>query len=212
PEPLAAAVISKGLTPHYLHIATDHVKAGDTILVHAAAGGVGSILCQWAKHLGARVIGTVGSEEKAAVARRHGCDVPIVYSKEDFAARVRELTGGRGVPVVYDSVGKDSFEKSLACLAPRGLLVSFGTASGAIPAFDLFRLNGLGSLYVTSPAFVTHTTERGELLARAKALFAALSAGILKVEVGRAYPLAEARRAHADLEARRTIGSNILLP
>ncbi len=211
-EELAAALMTKGLTAHYLLFTTYEVKPGDTILVHAAAGGVGSILCQWAKHLGARVIGTVGSEEKAAAARRHGCDATILYAKEDFAAAVRRLTGGKGVAVVYDSVGLDSFEGSLRSLAPRGLLVSFGTASGPIPPFDLFRLNGLGSLYVTSPAFVSHTTERGELLERARQLFAALAAGIVKVEVGRRYPLAEAARAHADLQARRTMGSSILLP
>jgi NADPH2:quinone reductase len=209
---LAACVMTKGLTAHYLVFTTYAVKAGDTILVHAAAGGVGSILCQWARHLGARVIGAVGSEAKAEIARRHGCDHAILYAKEDLAQAVLRLTGGKGVPVVYDSVGKDSFEGSLRCLSPRALLVSFGTASGPIPAFDLFRLNALGSLYVTSPAFVTHTKERPELLARSRQLFQALEAGILRVEVGRSYPLAEARRAHEDLEARKTVGSNILVP
>ncbi|MGO8868940.1 MAG: quinone oxidoreductase family protein [Alphaproteobacteria bacterium] len=212
PDTIAAGIMTKGLTAHYLIFTTYPVKAGDTILVHAAAGGVGSILCQWAKHLGATVIGTVGSEAKAEIARRQGCDFPILYTKEDFAKAVVELTHGKGVPVVYDSVGRDSFERSLSCLAPRGLLVSFGTASGPIPPFDLFRLNRLGSLYVTSPAFVTHTSERGELIERARRLFGALAAGILRVEIGRAYPLSEAVRAHAELEARRTTGSNILLP
>jgi NADPH2:quinone reductase len=163
--------------------------------VHAAAGGVGQLLCQWARSLGARVIGTVGSEEKAKVARRHGCDHAIVYTREDFVAAVRRETHGRGVPVVYDCVGKDTFEGSLACLAPRGLLVSFGTPSGPIPPFDLFRLNAMGSLYVTSPAFVTHTTERAELVSRAEALFAALRDGTLRVDPPRTYPLAEAARA-----------------
>jgi NADPH2:quinone reductase len=211
-DDVAAAIMTKGLTAHYLLFTTFAVKRGDTILVHAAAGGVGLILCQWAKHLGATIIGTVGSAEKAALARHHGCDHPIVYTSEDFAVAVKRLTGGQGVPVVYDSVGRDTFEQSLTCLAPRGTLVSFGTASGPIPPFDLFRLNGLGSLYVTSPAFVTHTKERGELLGRAAQLFAAVTDGIVRVEIGQRYGLAEAARAHADLQARRTRGASILLP
>jgi NADPH:quinone reductase len=209
---IAAAIFTKGLTAHYLLFATYRVKRGETILVHAAAGGVGQLLCQWARALGARVLGTVGSDEKAEVARRHGCERAIVYTREDFVAAVRRETEGRGVPVVYDCVGKDTFEGSLACLAPRGLLVSFGTPSGPIPPFDLFRLNAMGSLYVTSPAFVTHTTERAELLARAAALFAALRDGTLEVDAPRTYPLADAARAHADLQARRTVGASILVP
>ncbi len=208
----AAAVMIKGLTAHYLLFTTYPVRRGDTILVHAAAGGVGLLLCQWARHLGARVIGTAGSAEKAAVARAHGCDLVILYRQEDVADAVRRATGGKGVPVVYDGVGKDTVEASLRCLAPRGLLVSYGTPSGAIPPLDLFRLNTLGSLYVTSPAFATHTAERGELLARAEALFAALESGILTLDIRAAYPLQEARRAHADLQGRRTIGASILLP
>jgi NADPH:quinone reductase len=211
-DDVAAAIMTKGLTAHYLLFTTFPVKRGDTILVHAAAGGVGLLLCQWAKQLGATVIGTVGNEEKAALARRHGCDHAILYTREDFAAAVKRLTQGRGVPVVYDSVGKDTFEGSLSCLAPRGTLVTFGTASGAIPPFDLFRLNGLGSLYVTSPAFVTHTRERGELLARAAQLFAAVEAGVLRIEIGRRYSLADAARAHTDLQGRRTSGASILVP
>ncbi|HXP73827.1 MAG TPA: quinone oxidoreductase [Stellaceae bacterium] len=208
----AAAIATKGLTAHYLLFTTYVVRPGETILVHAAAGGVGLLLCQWARHLGATVIGTVGSDEKAAIAQAHGCHHVIVYSRGDFAVEVRSLTGGKGVPVVYDAVGKDTFERSLRCLAPRGLLVSFGTPSGAIPPLDLFRLNTLGSLFVTSPAFVTHTTDRRELLSRAAELFSAVSSGILKLPPSRAYPLAEAARAHADLQGRRTTGSNILVP
>jgi NADPH:quinone reductase len=208
----AAAIFTKGLTAHYLLFTTYPVKRGDTILVHAAAGGVGLLLCQWAKHLGARVIGTAGSPEKAAIARAHGCEVTILYRQEDVATVVRKVTDGKGVPVVYDSAGKDTIEASLQCLAPRGLLVSFGTASGPIPPFDLFRLNTLGSLYVTSPAFVTHTTERGELLARASALFAAIRGSVLTVAVRARYALKDAPKAHEDLQARRTVGASILVP
>ncbi len=212
PDSLAAGIFTKGITAHYLIFTTFAVKAGDTILVHAAAGGVGLILCQWAKHLGATVIGTVGTEQKAEIARARGCDAAIVYSKEDFVAAVRRLTQGAGVAAVFDSVGKDTFEKSLRCLMPRGLLVSFGTASGPIAPFDLFELNRLDSLYVTSPAFVTHTRDRGELLRRADALFGAIASGIVKINVGRTYPLAEAARAHEDLQARRTTGVSIFVP
>ena len=209
---LRPEVFTKGITAHYLIFTTFPVKAGDTILVHAAAGGVGLILCQWAKHLGATVIGTVGTEQKAELARAHGCDAIIVYSKEDFVGAVRRLTDGKGVAAVFDSVGKDTFEKSLRCLAPRGLLASFGTASGPIASFDVFELNRLDSLYVTSPAYVTHTRDRTELLRRADALFGAIAAGIVKVEVGRTYPLADAARAHEDMQARRTTGVGILVP
>ncbi len=208
----AAVIMTKGLTAHYLLFTTFPVRKGQTILVHAAAGGVGLMLCQWAKHLGASVIGTVGTEEKAWTARAHGCDVAIVHGRQDLVDTVRRVTGGEGVPVVYDSIGKDTFEDSLRCLAPRGLLVSFGTPSGSIPHFDLFRLNALGSLYITSPAFVTHTKERSELLERATAVFAAVESGIVKVEIGRTYRLSDAVRAHEDLQARRTIGASILMP
>jgi NADPH:quinone reductase len=212
PDSLAAGIFTKGITAHYLIFTTFPVKAGDTILVHAAAGGVGLILCQWAKHLGATVIGTVGTEQKADIARAHGCDAAIVYSAEDFVDAVRRVTKGNGVAAVFDSVGKDTFERSLRCLAPRGLLVSFGTASGPIAPFDLFELNRLDSLYVTSPAFVTHTRERNELLRRAGALFDAVAAGIVKIKVERSYPLAQAARAHEDLQSRRTSGVSILVP
>jgi NADPH2:quinone reductase len=188
------------------------VRAGETILVHAAAGGVGLILCQWARYLGARVIGTVGSDEKAELARRNGCEHPIVYTREDVVARVRELTGGAGLPVVYDSVGASTYEKSLACLRRRGLLVSFGSASGPIPPFDLFRLNRMGSLYVTSAGLADYTHTRQELVERAEDLFSVVTSGAVRIEVKQRYPLAEAARAHRDLEARRTAGSSILLP
>jgi NADPH:quinone reductase len=211
-DEIAAAIVTKGLTAHYLLFTTYPVTPSGTILVHAAAGGVGLLLCQWAKHLGARVIGTVGSAEKAAIARAHGCDATILYREEDVVAAVRELTGGRGVSVVYDAVGKDTIEVSLKCLAPRGLLVSFGTASGPIPPFDLFRLNTLGSLYVTSPAFVTHTSDRAELIARASTLFAAIRGGILTIAVRARYALKDAAKAHEDLQARRTVGASILVP
>ena len=212
PDSLAAGIFTKGITAHYLIFTTFPVKPGDTILVHAAAGGVGLILCQWAKHLGATVIGTVGTEQKADIARAHGCDAAIVYSAEDFVDAVRRVTKGSGVAAVFDSVGKDTFERSLRCLAPRGLLVSFGTASGPIAPFDLFELNRLDSLYVTSPAFVTHTRERNELLRRADALFDAVTGGIVKIRVERSYPLAQAARAHEDLQSRRTSGVSILVP
>jgi NADPH:quinone reductase len=212
PDSFAAGIFTKGITAHYLIFTTFAVKPGDAILVHAAAGGVGLILCQWAKHLGAMVIGTVGTEQKAEVARAHGCDATIVYTTEDFVGAVRRLTQGNGVAAVFDSVGKDTFEKSLRCLAPRGLLVSFGTASGPIAPFDIFELNRLDSLYVTSPAFVTHTRDRSELLRRANALFGAIAAGVVKIKVGRTYPLADAAQAHEDLQARRTTGLSILVP
>jgi NADPH2:quinone reductase len=212
PDLLAAGIFTKGITAHYLIFTTFAVKAGHTILVHAAAGGVGLILCQWAKHLGATVIGTVGTEQKAAIARAHGCDATIVYSTEDFVGAVQRLTQGNGVAAVFDSVGKDTFEKSLRCLAPRGLLVSFGTSSGPIARFDIFELNRLDSLYVTSPGFVTHTRDRNELLRRAEALFGVIAAGVVKIEVGRTYPLAGAAQAHEDLQARRTSGVSILIP
>lgn len=210
-EAIAAAVFTKGVTAHYLIFTTYEVKPGDWILVHAAAGGVGVLLCQWASHLGARVIGTVSSAEKAEIARANGCEAVINYATEDFVEATRRLTGGKGVPVVYDSVGKDTFERSLRCLAPRGILASFGTASGPVPPLDVFELNRLGSLYVTSPAFLTHTRDRTEMLRRAADLFGAIECGILKVPEPKTYPLAEAARAHADLQARRTSGVSILV-
>ena len=208
----AAAVVLKGLTAQYLIRGAYPIRAGETILIHAAAGGVGLIMCQWARHLGVRVIGTVSTEEKAELARRNGCEHPVLYTKEDVVARVRELTGGAGLPVVYDGVGAATFEKSLLCLRRRGLVVSYGTASGVIPPFDLFRLNRMGSLYVTSAGLADYTHTRAELVERADDLFAAVRSGAVRVEVRQRYPLAEAARAHRDLEARRTIGSSLLLP
>ncbi|MGF1527226.1 MAG: quinone oxidoreductase [Candidatus Competibacterales bacterium] len=208
----AAAMMLQGMTVEYLLRRTYPVQAGETILFHAAAGGVGLIACQWAKHLGVRIIGTVGSDEKAELARAHGCDHTINYRREDFVARVKELTDGRGVPVVYDSVGKDTFQGSLDCLQPRGLLVSFGNASGAIPPIDPQLLSAKGSLFFTRPTLMTYNAQREDLLASAEALFAVVTQGAVKVEVRQTYPLADVRRAHGDLEARKTTGSTVLLP
>jgi NADPH2:quinone reductase len=208
----AAAVILKGLTAQYLIRGAHSVSAGETILIQAAAGGVGLIMCQWARHLGARVIGTVSTAEKAELAKAHGCEHPIIYTQEDVGARVRALTGGEGLPVVYDGVGGSTFETSLACLRRRGLCVSYGTAGGLIPPFDLFRLNRMGSLYVTSAALADYLHTRSEMLERAADLFAVLKSGAVRISVKQRYPLADAARAHGDLETRRTVGSSILLP
>jgi len=202
----------KGMTVQYLIHRTYPVKPGDTVLWHAAAGGVGLIACQWLKAIGATVIGTVGTEEKAALARAHGCDHPIVYTKEDFVARVKELTGGRGVPVVYDSVGRSTWEGSLECLRPRGLMVSFGNASGAVPPVNLGVLAAKGSLYVTRPTLYTYIATREELEQTAASLFEVVRAGKVTIQIGGRYRLAEAAQAHRDLEARRTTGSLVLLP
>jgi NADPH:quinone reductase len=208
----AAAMMLKGMTAEYLVRRTFPVSAGQTILFHAAAGGVGLIACQWAKHLGARVLGTVGSEAKAELARAHGCDVPIRYDREDVVARVRELTGGKGVSVVYDSVGKDTFEKSLDCLAPRGMLVTFGQSSGSIPPLNLGVLSQKGSLYVTRPTLVTYTAAREDLLASAKALFDVVQSGAVRIEINQTFALRDAAEAHRALEGRKTTGSTLLLP
>ncbi|MEK7765875.1 MAG: quinone oxidoreductase [bacterium] len=208
----AAAMMLKGMTAQYLIRRTYRVQPGDAILVHAAAGGVGTILCQWAAHLGATVIGTVGSDEKAAAARAHRCRHPIVYTRDDFAARVREITGGAGVAAVYDSVGRDTFDKSLECLQPRGTMVLFGQSSGMVPPFDLSRLASRGSLFITRPSLGTYTATRDELLATARELFAVVETGVVKIEINQSYPLREAAQAHRDLEARRTTGSTVLLP
>jgi NADPH:quinone reductase len=206
----AAAMMLKGLTVQYLLRQTYKVKGGDTILCHAAAGGVGLILCQWAKHLGATVIGTVSSDDKAEVARSHGCDYPIVSAREDFAARVLEITGGKKLAVVYDSVGRDTFLKSLDCLAPLGLMVSFGNSSGAVENFGLGILASKGSLYVTRPTLSTYGAKRENLVAMASDLFDVVLAGFVKIEVHQTYPLKDAARAHGDLEARKTTGSTVL--
>jgi NADPH2:quinone reductase len=208
----AAATILKGLTAQYLLRGAYAVKAGETILVHAAAGGVGLIICQWARHLGARVIGTVSTEEKAALARANGCEHPIVYTREDVVARVRELTGGEGLPVVYDGVGAATFEQSLHSLRRRGLLVSYGSAGGVPAPLEVFRLNRMGSLYVTSAGLADYIHDRAEMLERAQDLLDVIRVGAVRVGVHQRYPLAEAERAHRDLEARRTIGSSVLIP
>lgn len=208
----AAAMMLQGLTAQYLLRRTYRVQPGDTILIHAAAGGVGLLVCQWAKALGATVIGTVGSEAKAALARAHGCDHPILYTRENFAQRVREITAGQGVPVVYDSIGKDTFMDSLSCLRPLGMMVSFGSASGAVPPVDIGVLAKMGSLFLTRPTIMTYTARRGDLLNMAAELFEVVEKGAVRVEVNQRYPLAEAARAHRELEGRQTTGSSVLLP
>jgi len=207
-----AAMMLQGMTAEYLVRRTHAVKPGETVLLHAAAGGVGLIMCQWLKHLGATVIGTVGTRAKAELARAHGCDHAIVYTEEDFVARVREITGGAMLPVVYDSVGKDTFMQSLDCLRPRGLMVVFGNASGAVPPIDVGTLAAKGSLYLTRPNLATYTASREDLVASAQALFEVVQKGAVKIEVNQTFPLAEAAEAHRALEARRTTGSTVLLP
>jgi NADPH:quinone reductase len=207
----AAAMMLKGLTVQYLIRQTYRVKSGDTILLHAAAGGVGLILSQWAKHLGATVIGTVGSDEKAKLAKDHGCAHVIVYTREDFAKRVEEITGGKKVPVVYDSVGKDTFLKSLDCLAPHGFAVLFGQSSGAVEPLNLGLLAQKGSLFVTRPTLNTYGAKRENLVAMGKELFDVVQSGAVKIEVRQTYPLKDAAKAHADLAARKTTGSTVLL-
>ncbi len=206
----AAAMMLQGMTVQYLLRRTYKVQKGDTVLFHAAAGGVGTIACQWLKHLGATVIGTVGNDEKAALAKAHGCDHAVVYTRENFVERVKEITDGKGVPVVYDSVGKDTFMDSLDCLSPHGLLAMFGTASGPVPPFDLNVLAGKGSLFVTRPTLMTYVASRQDLVATATELFEVVGSGAVKIEVNQTYPLAEAEQAHRDLEARKTTGSTVL--
>lgn len=208
----AAAMMLQGLTAQYLLRRTYRVNPGDTILIHAAAGGVGLIACQWAKALGAQVIGTVGSDEKAALAKAHGCDHAIVYSRENFTERVREITAGEGVPVVYDAIGKDTFMGSLDCLRPLGMMVSFGNASGPVPPLDLLELSKRGSLFVTRPTLFTYAAKRSDLLAMAAELFAVVTSGAVRIEVNQTYPLKDAAQAQIDLAARRTTGSTVLLP
>jgi NADPH2:quinone reductase len=207
-----AAMMLKGMTAEYLLRRVYKVKSGDTIVFHAAAGGVGLIACQWAKALGATVIGTVGSDEKAALAKAHGCDHPIVYTRENFTARVKEITGGKGVPVVYDSVAKDTFMGSLDCLQPFGLLAVFGASSGPVPPFDINLLQAKGSLFLTRPTLVTYNAKAEALAESAKALFDVVTSGKVKIEVNQRYPLKDAAQAHRDLEARKTTGSTILIP
>ncbi len=208
----AASIMLQGLTAQYLLRRTYRVQAGDTILIQAAAGGVGLLVCQWAKALGATVIGTVSSDEKAHIAKAHGCDYPIVYTREDFAARVREITNGAGVPVVYDSIGKDTFTKSLDCLAPLGLFVSFGNASGPLPPIDSSEFAGRGSLFFTRPTLFTYIAKRSDYESMAAELFEVVASGKVRTSINQRYALKDVAQAHADLEARRTTGSTILIP
>lgn len=211
-EDQAAAMMLKGLTAQYLLRQTLPLSPGDTILFHAAAGGVGHIVCQWARHLGVQVIGTAGGPEKCALVRKAGAMHAIDYQREDFVARTRELTGGKGVKAVFDSVGKDTFMRSLDCLRPFGMLVAFGQSSGAVPPFDVLALSTKGSLYLTRPSLATYVAERDRWRAMAAELFSVVAAGAVEIDIGQRYPLAEARRAHQDLEGRRTSGASILVP
>ncbi len=208
----AAAMLLQGMTARYLLRETYRVKAGDTILIHAAAGGVGLIMCQWASHLGATVIGTVGTRAKARLAKAHGCDYPIVYTEQDFVERVRRITKGEMLPVVYDSVGKDTFPASLDCLAPLGLFASFGSASGPVPPVPVGLLTQKGSLFMTRPTMNDHVIKREGLLKSARDLFSVVRKGAVKIEVNQTYALKDAKKAHRDLESRRTTGSTVLLP
>jgi NADPH:quinone reductase len=205
-----ASMMLKGGTAQYLLRQIHNVQAGETIVIHAAAGGVGLIVCQWAKHLGATVIGTVGSDEKAALAKAHGCDHAIVYTREDFTARVKEITNGKGVPVVYDSVGKDTFMGSLDCLQPRGLMVSFGNASGPPDPLNVLALSQKGSLFLTRPTLGHYTPDHAAVLKVANDLFDVVSSGAVKIEINQTYPLQDAAQAHRDLESRKTTGSTVL--
>jgi NADPH2:quinone reductase len=204
-----AAMMLQGMTVQYLLRQTYPVKPGDTILFHAAAGGVGLIACQWARALGINMIGTVGSDEKGALAKAHGCTHIINYNKENFVERVKEITGGQGVPVVYDSIGKDTYIGSLDCLSPRGLLASFGSASGPVPPVNLQDLASRGSLYITRPTLFTYVAKREDLESTAADLFAMVSSGKVKIEINQRYALKDAPQAHRDLESRKTTGSSI---
>ncbi|MEX0759502.1 MAG: quinone oxidoreductase [Tistlia sp.] len=208
----AAAMMLQGMTVQYQIRRTHRCQKGETVLWHAAAGGVGLIACQWLKSLGVTVIGTVGSEEKAALAKAHGCTHTINYRTENFVEKVKEITGGAGVPVVYDGVGKDTWEGSLDCLSPLGLMVSFGNSSGAVAPVNLGVLSQKGSLFVTRPTLVTYTASRKDLLASAQELFEVVGSGAVKIEINQRYALKDAVQAHRDLEARKTTGSTILLP
>jgi NADPH2:quinone reductase len=208
----AAGMMLRGLTVAYLFTRTYRIQPGETILFHAAAGGVGLIACQWARACGVNLIGTVGSKEKAELARSHGAAHVINYNSEDVVQRVREITNGEMVPVVYDSVGKDTFIKSLDCLRPRGLMVSFGNSSGAVPPFSLGELSARGALYITRPTLGAYTATRGQLEELAAPLFEMVTSGKVKIEVNQKFPLADAAKAHIALESRQTTGSTILLP
>lgn len=207
----AAAMMLKGMTAQYLLRSTYRVKAGETILFHAAAGGVGLIACQWAKHLGVNVIGTVGSAEKAELAKQNGCAHTINYNEEDVVQRVKDLTDGAGVPVVYDSVGKSTFLKSLDCLSPLGMLVSFGQSSGKVEPLDIGVLSAKGSLFLTRPTLMTYTAKRDDMVNSANELFDVVASGAVRINVKQTYALADAKQAHDDLEGRKTTGSTLLL-
>ena len=211
-ERTAAAMMLKGMTAQYLLRRTYKVKKGDTILVHAAAGGVGQILCQWGRHLGARVIGTVGSEAKAALAKKAGCKHVLIIGRDKLVESVKQLTKGAGVPVVYDGVGKDTFMDSLDCLMPLGMMVTYGNASGAVPPFSPVILSQKGSLFLTRPTLANYIATREDLVRSARELFAVVKSGAVKIAVNQTYPLREAAQAHRDLESRKTTGSTVLLP
>jgi len=211
-DKVAATLMLKGLTVQYLFRQTFPLKGGETILFHAAAGGIGLIACQWARALGVTMIGTVGSDEKAALAKTNGCTHTIVYTRENFVERVKQLTGGKGVPVVYDGVGKDTFPASLDCLSPRGMFVSFGNASGPIAAFDILLLSQKGSLYATRPTLATYTASRAAMLKMSEEMFSLVLGGKLVNEARQTYALKDAAQAHRDLESRKTTGATILLP
>jgi NADPH2:quinone reductase len=211
PSVQAAAMMLQGMTARYLLKGCTTIRPGSVVLLHAAAGGVGLIACQWAKALGARVIGTVGTAEKAELARAHGCDETILYRQENFVDRVRDITDGRGVDVVYDSVGQATFLASLDCLRPMGMMVSFGQSSGSVSSFDPGLLSAKGSLFLTRPSLMAYTADRQDLLAHAQDLFEVVLNGAVKVEVRQTYPLAEAARAHRELEARKTKGSSVFV-
>ena len=208
----AAAMMLKGLTVQYLFRQTYPLKAGETILFHAAAGGVGLIACQWARALGVTMIGTVSSDAKAQLAREYGCTHTIIYTRENFVERVKELTGGKGVPVVYDSIGKDTFPASLDCLSPRGLFVSFGSSSGPVPPFSVMMLSQKGSLYATRPTLFTYASNRTALNAMAGELFALVKDGKIKPDARQTFALKDAAEAHRSLESRKTTGATLLLP
>ncbi len=209
---LAAAAMLKGLTAHFLLRRTHRVRKGDAVVVHAAAGGVGLIAAQWARSLGAQVIGVVGSDAKAAVAREHGCHQTLVLGRDDLATRVREFTDGQGAHVVYDSIGKDTFFASLDCLRPLGLMVSYGNASGPVPPVAPLELARRGSLFLTRPTLFHYIARRADLDRAARELFDAIGRGVVRIEIGQSYALQDVAQAHRDLEARRTVGSTVLIP
>ena len=211
-DEIAAASMLKGMTAEYLIRRTYEVQPGQTVLFHAISGGVGAIACQWLKHIGATIIGTAGSKEKAEMAKNNGCDHVIRYDRDDFVEAVQDITHGKGVPVVYDSVGKDTFEGSINCLSPRGMMVSFGNASGPVPAIEPLLLTQKGSLYITRPSLMAYTATYEEYAASAAALFDMIASGAVKIHIGQTYALKDAAKAHTDLEARKTSGSSLLLP